>query len=225
MSQTSPIPNTSTEQHHLFYALCNVGQKQRYQYLEILWWCHSLWNLQQNVSNGELLLCLLRLVLTWVLPIHLWLFLCLLEISDSSRHLHWQVDSSILKLHGLLVLLPFFKEERNQALLLLIAWQKPSSLLGFWSVSHWWDEVLLILFSFFPWPWLTFLSVMKSTTLLWEVGPKYFLQAPQMWLAGLPGPETVHSHRWCMWYVFGLAWQHDDCHSPKHASLETCQSS
>ena len=161
-------------------------------------------------------------MLTWVLPIHLWLFLCLLEISDSSRHLHWQVDSSILKLHGLLVLLPFFKEERNQALLLLIAWQKPSSLLGFWSVSHWWDEVLLILFFFFSMALIDiFVSdeVYHSTLGSWSKilsasFPNVVGRATRAWNSTQPSMMYVI----CLW--FGMSWL-----SPKHASLETCQSS
>ena len=118
------------------FVLCSVQctTKQRYQYLEILWWCHSLRNLQQNVSNGELLSCLLRLVLTWVLPIHLWLFLCLLEISDSSRHLHWQVDSSILKLHGLLVLLHSL---RRKEIKLCFFWFHDRSLPVSWDFGQW----------------------------------------------------------------------------------------
>ena len=65
-----------------------------------------------------------------------------------------------------------------------------------WSSSH----------SFNGLDWQSFIFVSDEVYQFYfgKLVQNTFCKLPQMWLAGLPGPETVHSHRWCMWYVFGF---------------------
>ena len=104
-----------------------------------------------------------------------------------------KVDRSILKLHGLLVLLPFFQEERNQALLVLITWQRSlpvswdfgqraiDEMRFCWSSSH----------SFNGLDWQTFIFVSDEVYHLYfgKLVQNTFCELPKCGWQGYLGPK------------------------------------